>query len=101
MEELDLYISSLSIYMLPEYFNLKYRHEHSSIRVHEIIFSTVDKPKLLSQVCLKSLSYLLFVLTCIFSKLIGSFETPNYSELKNLNPLSTKYKGLFSIVLST
>ncbi|ESW15518.1 hypothetical protein PHAVU_007G078800 [Phaseolus vulgaris] len=25
------------------------RHEHSSIRVHEIIFSTVDKPKLLSQ----------------------------------------------------
>ncbi|KOM35895.1 hypothetical protein LR48_Vigan02g204500 [Vigna angularis] len=29
--------------------NFFQRHEHSSIRVHEIIFSTVDKPKLLSQ----------------------------------------------------
>jgi len=30
--------------------NVKCRHEHSSVPVHEIIFSAVDKPKLLSQV---------------------------------------------------
>jgi hypothetical protein len=50
------------------------RHEHSSVPVHEIIFSAVDKPKLLSQVCLKILYYLFITKICII--LSVKFETP-------------------------
>ncbi|XP_054785995.1 serine/threonine-protein kinase STY17-like [Prosopis cineraria] len=55
LEDLNLDVRKNSKEATDNYYQ---RHEEVSVPVHEVIFSAIDKPKLLSQVSLKYVSYL-------------------------------------------